>query len=82
MAKNMARLNGGIVVNIEWCSDDAPETDDLVSFRDIHVELGDSFENGSFYRNGEKLMTPAEEALLEAEDMREALAILEVELNG
>ena len=82
MAKNMARIDDGVVVNIEWCSDEVPETETLVSFRDIHVELGDFFEVGSFYRNGVKLMTPTEEALLEAEDMREALAILEVDLNG
>ena len=82
MAKNMARIENGIVVNVEWCSDDVPDTDELVSFRDILVEAGDSFKDGSFYRDGKKLMSPTEEALLEAEDMREALAILEVELNG
>lgn len=82
MAKNMARIENGIVVNVEWCSDDVPDTDELVFFRDILVEVGDSFADGSFYRNGEKLMTPTEIALLEAEDMREALTILEVELDG
>ena len=29
MAKNMARLEDGVVVNLEWCSDSEPETAEL-----------------------------------------------------
>lgn len=69
MAKNMARLRAGIVVNIEWLPDRAAETETLKEMGDIPVAVGDSWGGGKFYRNGEVLVSPVE-------DMENALAIL------
>ncbi len=64
MAKNMARIENGIVVNVEWCSDLTKDTDSLVSCGDIPVGIGDSFEDGAFYRDGEKLLSYLDAAKL------------------
>ena len=64
MAKNMARLEEGVVTNIEWHSYGTPEAEDLVDCGDYRVRKGDTYEDGAFYRDGEKLLTDAEAALL------------------
>ena len=62
MAKNMARLDGnGIVINIEWCSDKTSDTETLVNMSDYPVAIGDTYKDGFFYRNGEKVLAPFEE---------------------
>ena len=63
MAKNMAFVENGIVSNILWCADMEPETDSLMETGDRPVAIGDTYENGKFYRNGEEVMTPLQEAL-------------------
>ena len=73
MAKNMAFVENGIVSNILWCSDQEPETDRLMEIGDRPVAIGDSYESGKFYRNGEEVLAPLQEALkknieLEAEN--------------
>lgn len=60
MAKNMARVVDGVVVNIDWCSDDAPETDTLKNIFDRPVGIGDEYHNGKWYRNGVEILTPLE----------------------
>ena len=62
MAKNMARLDSnGIVINIEWCSDKTSETGTLVNMSDYPAAIGDTYKDGCFYRNGEKVLPPFEE---------------------
>lgn len=61
MAKNMARLDNNVVINIEWCSDETVETNTLVNMNDYPVMIGDIYEDGFFYRNGERVLTPLEE---------------------
>lgn len=82
MAKNMARITDDVVVNIEWCSDRQAPTDTLINLGDRPVAIGDTFDGADFYRNGEKVLTPLEAAHAEIEDMRAALALLEVNANG
>ena len=72
MAKNMARIKNGIVTNVEWCSDMTAETDTLKNINDRPVGIGDTYCDGIFYRDGEKIMTHVER-LADAEN---ALAIL------
>jgi hypothetical protein len=60
MAKSMARVENGIVVNIEWCSDRTSETDTLKNIEDRLIEVGDSYSDGKFYRDGEKILTTSE----------------------
>lgn len=57
MAKNMARIENGVVVNVEWCSDRAVETDVLKEMRDIPAGIGDTYEDGKFYRDGEEVIS-------------------------
>lgn len=72
MAKNMARIENGIVVNVEWCSDRMAETDTLKNIKDRPVGIGDTYSEGKFYRDGAEILTMAER-LADAEN---ALAIL------
>lgn len=61
MAKTMARIKDGIVVNLEWCKDNMPETATLVETGNRCVMIGDTYEDGTFLRNGEKVLTEAEQ---------------------
>lgn len=72
MAKNMARIDNGIVVNIEWCSDRMAETDTLKNFEGRSIGIGDTYSDGKFYRDGEEIMSTVEK-LADAEN---ALRIL------
>lgn len=88
MAKNMALLEDGTVVNILWCSDGEPETDTLKNSGDYPVAIGDTYTDGQWLRDGMELLTPLEEAeqknaalAAELADAKEALAILGVAEN-
>ena len=74
MAKSMARIDDGIVVNVEWCSDRTSETDTLKNIEDRLIEVGDTYSEGKFYRDGEEILTTAEKLALS----NEALTILGV----
>lgn len=78
MAKNMARIADGIVTNIEWCSDREAETDELINMGDKPVAIGDTYKDGEFYRDGEEVLSPLEEAQAKIDDMQAALEILGV----
>ena len=82
MAKNMARIENGLVVNIEWCSDRQAQTESLINLADRPVSIGDVFDGSDFYRDGEKVLTPLEQAQAEIEDMKTALNELGVNVNG
>lgn len=60
MAKTMARIANGSVVNVEWVSDDVAETDCLVNLGDVPAGIGDSYMDGAFYRDGEKILSDVE----------------------
>ena len=60
MAKSMARIENGVVVNVEWCSDRTSETDTLKNIEDRLIELGDTYSEGKFYRDGEEILTTAD----------------------
>ena len=76
MAKNMARLDSGIVTNVEWWSDATEDTDALVSVGDRPVAVGDTYADGKYYRNGEEVLTPLEEAQKELAEYQEALEMI------
>ena len=82
MAKRMAKLEGGVVVNTQWHADRTPETDTLKDIQDRPVALGDTWDAGRFYRGGEAVLSPLEAAQLELQDMRTALATLGVSVDG
>lgn len=60
MAKNMARIEAGIVVNIEWCSYSQAQTETLIDLADRPVAIGDTYTDGKFYRDGVEVLTPEE----------------------
>ena len=74
MAKSMALVENGGVVNILWCSDRESETETLIDTADRPAAIGDSYESGKFYRNGEEVLTPLEEARKQLEEMALELA--------
>ncbi len=78
MAKTMARIEDGIVVNLEWRSDIESEADTLKECGDLPVGIGDTYTDGKFYRDGVEILTPLEESQKQIADMKAALEILEV----
>ena len=76
MAKSMALIENGAVTNVLWCSDSEPETDTLVNPADRPVAIGDTYSGGKFYRDGEEILTPLEEALKENAEYKNLIASL------
>lgn len=69
---NYALIENGIVVNIIWLSkSNASDFPNAVEYEDRPVQVGDSYSDGDFYHDGEKVLTPAE-------DMQAALELLGV----
>lgn len=66
---NYAIVENGVVTNIIWlCASNAFDFPAAVSVQDRLVAVGDTFENGVFYRDGQPVPTEEERiALLEAE---------------
>lgn len=80
---NYALIENGIVENIIWLyPSNASDFPNAVALDDIPACIGDSYVNGVFYRDGEKVLTVAEQmaakAEAEKEDMKAALALLGV----
>ena len=78
MAKNMARIENGIIINIEWHSDETIDTETLISVYDRPVTIDDIYDGQDFYRNGEKILTPMEELEKENEEYKSSLKIMGV----
>lgn len=74
MAKNMTVIADGIVSNIIWCADTQPETDSWKDIADRPVGIGDTYADGKFYRDGEELLTPLEQAYKALAEAQAALA--------
>lgn len=81
MAKSMALVENGVVVNILWCSDREPETEALIDTADRPVAIGDSYESGKFYRNGEEVLTPLQAAMKKNAEYEAALSEIEAALG-
>lgn len=56
MGKTIARIENGIVTNLEWVNDDVVNTDDLKDVYDLQVEIGDIYSDGAFYRNNVQIV--------------------------
>lgn len=80
---NYALVENGVVINIIWLYEtNADEFPGAVKLGERQVEIGDTYENGKFYRNGVEVLTAEEEAQLEAVTYAEALQVLGVEVMG
>ena len=70
---NYAIIKNEIVTNVIWLSpENANEFPDAVPMNDIPAIIGDSYIDGVFYRNGEKVLTVVEEAIAVLEAAAEA----------
>lgn len=81
MAKTMAKIVGGTVANLLWCSDSQPETEFLIDPADRPVGIGDTYKGGKWYRDGVEILTPLEEALRKNAEYEAALSEIESALG-
>ncbi len=73
---NYALVENGVVENIIWLYEgNAHEFAGAMPMGDRAVQIGDTYENGAFYHEGERVLT-------ESEKMQEALKLLGVSLEG
>lgn len=76
---NYAVIENGMVSNLIWLHPmNASEFPDAVSIGDVPVHIGDTYSDGVFYRNGERVLSLVEQRQNEMADMQEALALLGV----
>lgn len=79
---NYALIENGIVANIIWLypanAGDFPSAVPVVPMNDYPVAIGDTWDGTFFYRNGEKVLTRAEQEEANRQDMEAALALLGV----
>lgn len=77
---NYALIENGIVTNIIWLYEtNAEEFPGAVKLGERQVEIGDTYEDGRFYRDGVEVLTAEEEAVQAAALYAEALETLGVE---
>lgn len=74
MAKTMAVIDAGIVINTIWCSDYTPETATRKDPGDRPVGIGDTYSDGKWYRDGVEILTPLEQAQKELADLQSQIA--------
>lgn len=80
---NYALVENGIVTNIIWLYEtNADEFPSAVKLGERQVEIGDTYEDGRFYRDGAEVLTAEEAAQLEAVTYAAALQVLGVEVMG
>lgn len=80
---NYAIVENGIVTNIiVLYPNNAKDFSSAVRCGDIPVALGDAYNGTHFYRNGEKVLSVAEQARQEVKDMQAALTELGVTIDG
>ena len=59
-----ALIEDGIVINLIWLyPGNASDFLNAIPCKDYPVSIGDTYADGVFYRDGERLLTPLEEAL-------------------
>ena len=78
---NYALVENGVVTNIIWLYEtNADEFPGAVKLGERQVEIGDTYEDGRFYRDGVEVLTAEEEAVQEAALYAEALETLGVDV--
>ena len=74
---NYALVENGIVTNLIWLYPaNAADFPNAVPMGDIPAAIGDTWDGEYFYRNGERVLTFAEQVQKDTEDMRSALELL------
>lgn len=80
MAKIMARIENGVVVNTEWWSDEVVQTKTLIDIEDRPVNIGNTYVDGKFYDNGVEVITEIEYLQRKLVEYGEELAELDAAL--
>jgi len=69
-----AVIENGVVINLIWLySGNAEEFPEAVPVNDLPVQIGDTYSDGVFYREGEKVLSFLDKVTLEKADMQTAL---------
>ena len=77
-----AIIEDGAVANIiVLYPGNASDFPDAVPCGDVPAAIGDTYDGEHFYRGGEQVLTPLEQARKDAEDMQAALELLGVGNN-
>lgn len=77
-----ALIENGVVTNLIWLlPENADDFPGAVHYENVPVEIGDNYDGEYFYRNGERVVSVAEIAAQEMEDMRNALNLLGVNVD-
>lgn len=77
---NYALVENGTVVNIIWLNErNEAEWPNAVRLGERMVEVGDTYTDGKFYRDGVEVLTPLEQAQAEIDAYKAALNELGVE---
>lgn len=75
-----ANIEEGIVENVMVLyPSNASDFPTAVPCGDVPVAIGDTYDGEHFYRAGERVLTPLEQARKDAEDMQAALAVLGID---
>ena len=76
-----AFVEDGVVTNVIWLyPHNASDFPNAVQLDGRSVLFGDTYENGAFYRNGEKVLTHAEKLEAELESTKAEMADMQVAL--
>lgn len=75
-----AIITDGVVTNvIVLYPGNAADFPTAVPCGDVPVTIGDTYDGQDFYRGGERVFTPLEQARKDAEDMQAALELLGID---
>ena len=76
---NYALIENGVVTNLIYLlPSNAADFPNAVPLGGVPAAIGDTWDGERFYRDGQPVLTAAERAAAEAQDMRAALALLGV----
>lgn len=79
---NYALIEDGVVTNVIWLyPGNEHEFPNAVPMGDVPAGIGDSYVDGVFYRDGERILSEAERMQAEAADMKAALELLGVNVD-
>lgn len=82
MAKTMAYIKDGIVINLIWVDDTTIETEELKNTNNLHVHIGDTYNDTSYYRDNIKLLSYREQMRKTILDYDAALTEIAMMVNA
>lgn len=78
---NYALIENGVIANVIWLYEgNKQEFPNAVALNDVPACVGDTYQDGAFYRNGEKILTNLEYAQKWLEEANITIAELDAAL--